>query len=253
MAIYRRDPIKVAPARPGVTPEVLTASPRALGWLADEQPVLLAAVARAANEGFDVHAWQLAWCLYSFLDWRGSWHDQAAVQRTGLDAAGRLGDRHAQARAQVCLAQAHTRLRDFRDAEDQLARALTLYEELDDRTGPARTHLNLGQLFGRRGDNERSLRHGLRALGLHRETGHRSGQAEALNEVGWTCALLGRYDQAIVHCAQALDLLRGLDHPHAEAATWDSLGYAHHHLGQIRQATDCYRQALTLYRELGDR
>jgi hypothetical protein len=61
--------------------------------------VLLAAVALAANTGFDACAWQLPWAIAGFLDRRGHWHEWAAVQGTALAAANRLGDAAGEAAA----------------------------------------------------------------------------------------------------------------------------------------------------------
>ena len=93
-----RNPIAVAPVGPGVTPEVLADRGQALAWLEAEHRVLAAAVERAAATGFDIHGWQLAWTLTTFLDRRGFWHDWAATQRIALAASTRLGDRDALAR-----------------------------------------------------------------------------------------------------------------------------------------------------------
>ncbi|MGN9907517.1 BTAD domain-containing putative transcriptional regulator [Phytohabitans sp. LJ34] len=253
LLIYPRDPITPAPPLPGVHPEALADHAQAMAWFTAEHQVMVAAVDLAAGAGFDTHAWQLAWTLYSFFDWQGRWHDQTATQRTALEATSRLGDRAAKARIQVNLAQVNMRLRRYDEAHLHLNEALDLYTQLGDKTGQARTHLNLGQLFSRQDDHRSALEHSLLALDLHRATDHRSGQADALNEVGWCYAMLGEYRRTIEFCDQALAVHRTLDHRHGQATTWDSLAYAHHHLGALQHAVACYDEAVRLYRDLGDR
>ena len=51
------------------------------GLVRSRAPRPAAALALAAEAGFDVHAWQLPWAMASFLDWRGHWHEWAAVER----------------------------------------------------------------------------------------------------------------------------------------------------------------------------
>jgi len=96
-----RDPITLAPAEPGVTPERFAGHADALDWFVVERPVLLASVEQAAAIGLDAYAWQLVWSLATYLERQGHWHDWTAVQRTGLEAARRLGDRAGQPARQL--------------------------------------------------------------------------------------------------------------------------------------------------------
>ena len=58
-----RNLLEVEPAAPGVTTLRFTDSGRAAAWLKAEHQVLMRAIAYAADNGFDVHAWQLPWAL----------------------------------------------------------------------------------------------------------------------------------------------------------------------------------------------
>jgi hypothetical protein len=102
-----RDSISLTRPLTGVTPERFTDYRRVLAWFNVEHPVLLAAVDRAAATGFDIHTWQLAWILTTFLDRRGHWHDWATTQSAALAAARRLADPITQAYAHRTLARAH--------------------------------------------------------------------------------------------------------------------------------------------------
>jgi len=135
-----RDPITLTPPQPGVTPEHPTDHRQALEWFTIERPVLLAAVAHAAATGFDAHTWQLAWILWTFLDRRGHWHDQAASGRAAVAAAHRQADPPAQARAHRLLAAADTRLGRLDDAHSQLSHGLDLAAQAGDQAGQAHAH-----------------------------------------------------------------------------------------------------------------
>jgi hypothetical protein len=116
-----RPPITPSPARPGVTPEHLAGYHQALGWFEAEYHVLLAAIALAAESGFSIHAWQIAWTMWDFLDRRGHWHEQLTIQRTALAATIRLGDPAGQAVARRLLAMACARLAKYDEARAHLS------------------------------------------------------------------------------------------------------------------------------------
>src|SRR5262249_54188683 len=80
----QRDPIPLAltPLQPGVTPEQPADHEQAMTWLTAEHPVLLDALVRAAEAGFDTQTWQLAWTLTTFLARRGHWHDLTTTWQT---------------------------------------------------------------------------------------------------------------------------------------------------------------------------
>jgi hypothetical protein len=75
-----RDPITLAPPQPGVTPETMADAGQALAWFTTEHAVLLAAIERAAIDGFDACTWQLAWSIWTYLHCQGHRRDQAAAQ-----------------------------------------------------------------------------------------------------------------------------------------------------------------------------
>jgi tetratricopeptide (TPR) repeat protein len=249
----RRDRISLAPADPDVAPEKLTDQATSLAWFASEQRALLAALDRAAGNGFDTHTWQLAWALATFFDRQGHWRVQADTQQAALAATQRLGDRAGQAHAHRGLARAYGLLGRRDDARIHHEHALTLYAEVGDLAGQAFTYLNLAQIFEDHGPYPSGLANAERALDLYRAAGHRTGQARALNAVGWFHGLCGDYPQALTCCQQALELLDELGDRRGQAATWDSIGYAQHHLGDHRQAAASYQRALHLYRDVGER
>jgi tetratricopeptide (TPR) repeat protein len=250
----RDDAITVAPAGSLVIPEELADHRKALAWFTAEHQVLLAALRQAANHGFDVHAWQLAWAMASFFERGGHWHDAATSQRRALAAANRLGDPFAQAISHGCLATyAYVPLGRYAEAEDHLVQALALYQSLGDSTGQARAHRSLALLFDRQDRHAEALDHAEQALKLFQIAGHRSGQALTMNAVGWFHIQLGRHQKGLSYCQQALDLQREIDDQFGQADTLDSIAAAYTALGNNEEAIAHYQQAVRLYREFGHR
>ncbi|KAF4408086.1 AfsR/SARP family transcriptional regulator [Streptomyces lycii] len=250
--------IALVPAPPGSLAERFDRSEesweeRTRAWFTAELVVLLGAVGHAARTGFETHAWQLAWALMELLQRYGRWDDNAAIQRTALEAARRSGDRTGQSHAQRNLALARITQGRYEEAEPHLEQALALCEELGDLDGQGRVHNYIASVSLRQGDNRRGLRHTRTALDLFRASGDRYTVAMAANNVGWAYAMLGEYEPALEHCWESLTMLRGLGDRTAEAAAWDSLGYIRHHLGQYDEAIDAYGRALALDREIDDR
>nr|WP_221383305.1 BTAD domain-containing putative transcriptional regulator [Actinoplanes polyasparticus] len=246
-------PLPLGPAAAGANPERPADLKAAMAWLTAEHPVLLATIRRADGAGFDRHAWQLAWCLDTFLTRQGHWHDLIVTWRAARDTAGRLGDLVAQAHAYRNLAHAQALLGRYTEAHADYDRALELYAEGGSLTGQARTHLQLGVVWERQGRHDLAVGHDQQALALYRAAGHLRGEADALNAVGWDFAQLGDYGQALVHCEQALDVHLRTGNRHGAAHTWDSVGFACHRLGEQERAVECFRQAIGLFRELRDR
>jgi tetratricopeptide (TPR) repeat protein len=248
-----KEPVDLAPPRPGAAFAQPADYSQALTWFEEERQVLIAAVSLAAGSGFDTHAWQLPWAMAAFLEPRGHWQEWAATQRTALAAATRLGDTAAQALSSRILAMACRDLGDLEQARRHYTRSLRLYQRLGDPLGEARSQQGLGGLAERQGRYADAVGHAEQALDVYQVIGDKARQAQALNNIGWYQGLLGNYQQARVFCRQALTLCAEGDHRWTEGHAWDSLGYAEHHLGNLAEAAACYRRALSLYQEAGDR
>jgi DNA-binding SARP family transcriptional activator/tetratricopeptide (TPR) repeat protein len=244
----REQQITLPAPQPGVAPEHLADGQHALAWFEAEHRVLLAAAGLAGRDGFDACAWQLPWAMAEFLDRRGYWDEQSDIERAGLAAAERLGDKAGQAVARRLLAYSCARRGDNEQARAWLAPCLELYRQLGDRDGQARVRQSLSYVANQQGNYADAIGHDQQALVLFRATGHRVGQAAALNNIGWNHALLGDLEQARAFCQQALALHRELASP-GEPHTWDTLGYIEHQLGRYGEAANCYQNALAIFRE----
>jgi tetratricopeptide (TPR) repeat protein/DNA-binding XRE family transcriptional regulator len=248
-----RDPLTLAPAQPGVSPEDIADREQAVAWFQAERQVLLAAVIEAEATGLDVHAWQIPWALANFLQYWGHWNDYAVAQRAALAATQRLGDLTGQARAHYNLALAVGMASSYADAGAHLARSLGLRQQLGDSIGQARSHIGLGWIFECQGRYRDALDHAQHALGLFRAAEVRVGESEAISAVGWYHALLGDYELALVCSQEAFALASESDDNRTKAGSLDTIGYAHHHLGHHAEAIASYQHALDLYRQIGGR
>jgi tetratricopeptide (TPR) repeat protein len=260
----QRPPVPSRPAGPGVAIDDFADQAEAMAWFTAERPALLGLIDRAAGEGFDEHAWQLAWAMADFLNRQGHWHDWARSHETALAAAGRLDDRPALARMHRNLGLAYGRMDQPEQAARHCRRALALHRALGDRVAQAQAHLNLGGIAAnladaaadervRRSRSRLAMRHGRRAADLLEAAGEHVMLAHALNSMGWAHTLLGEYGGAIAVCQRALGVFEAAGERRGQALTWDSLGYARHHLKDHAEAVVCYRRAIELYAEVDDR
>jgi DNA-binding SARP family transcriptional activator/tetratricopeptide (TPR) repeat protein/transcriptional regulator with XRE-family HTH domain len=248
-----RDPVELPASQPGVTPLEMVDRDQAFAVLTAEYPVLLAAIGKAAEGRFDVHAWQLSWALATFFYLRGRWHDWAASQRIAVAAAQRLGDRLGQARSHRGLGRAYIGLGRHDDAADQYRSAFDLYGAVGDWSGQAYCCGDLAALLVGQSRYRDALEQAQRAVDLCATVGNVRGQARNLNAVGWCHAQLGEYEQAIDACLQALVLMRETGDRWGEGGTLDSIGFAYYHLGRYERAAMYYRESLDLRRAAGDR
>jgi tetratricopeptide (TPR) repeat protein/transcriptional regulator with XRE-family HTH domain len=246
-----RDPILLPPTRPEC-PEEPGNAEKATDWFAAELPVLRAAIGFAAANGYDTHAWQLAWSVDTFLAHHGYWGEVGTVWDTAAQAARRLGDVNAEAYAHRIGSQPHARFGRYEQAHSQAQLALDLYTRAGNLVALAHTHRDLTVLYWRQTDLPNALEHAKLALGIYQQAEHPRGIASAHNAVGWCHAELGNHAEALSHCEQALSQYQRLDDHEGQAHAWDSLGYAHDRLGHHAEAIDCYRRAIDLDRELGD-
>ena len=246
-----RRPVTLAPLQPGVTPEHIAGIEQAQAWFEPEDQVLMSAVARALEAGFDVHAWQITWALSRFLNQKGRWHDWAVAEQMALAAAERLGDRAAQAGIHQRCGVASALLGNYEDAHAHMRLALSIYAERGDRAGEGYVHNAFAVVLCHQERDVDALDQARQALEAYTDTGDEAGRALALNSVGFMYTRLGDHRQALRYCGQAAGVLRQVGNREGEASTLDSLGYAHQQLGNHTESVTWYQRALDLYSEIG--
>ncbi|GIE97601.1 BTAD domain-containing putative transcriptional regulator [Paractinoplanes rishiriensis] len=250
-----REPMPLPMGEPaeGVRPGRPATPQEAIDWCTAERGALLGVLRQAARTGFDTHAWQLGWCLDTYIHRRGNRQDLIEVWEIASEAADRMGLPDARGRARRGLAHAYLVLGKYDEAENQLQTSLDQAAAAGDAFSMAFTHRILAQVHWRRGDLHRALEHATLMLGMLREMDRPRWLAIALNAVGWYQALLGDYPAAIAHCTEALEVYRGMGSRFGQAKTLDSLGYAYSHSGSHDAGMRSYREAVAVFREVGDR
>ncbi|GAA4250208.1 BTAD domain-containing putative transcriptional regulator [Dactylosporangium darangshiense] len=248
-----RRPVEPAPPRPGVTIPRLDTPDRALDWFAANHRVLTAAVQRATDDGFDAHAWRLAWTLTTYFDWQGRFDDLVATQLAALDALRRLDEVPGRAHVHRDLGRTLARLGRHEEAEAHLRQALELYERLGDQVGMGRVHHSVGWMLMQQGRHREALAQAERAVERFRAAGDLLWHARTLGAAGWLHAQLGDHAHSLEVCLEALALQQKVGDRHAEAGNWDSIAFAHHRLGDFEAARHGYEEAIRLFDELGDR
>ena len=245
-------PTAVDPPRPGVAPELFVDRQQALAWFDAERAVILQAVTRA-SEGFESHAWQLAWSATIYLDRGGHWQDKIAVLHGALAAARRAGESTMEARTLRSLGRAYGRFRQYDRAYEYMSEAISRYRDLGDVSGQAHSATSYAEILEHEGRYAEALVMAQEAYGLSRSIDNPRAEGQALSVVGDLYAQMGEYGRAIEVCQQALDRYIEIDYFHGQAAVCDSLGVAYQSLGNHHEALAHYRRALELLEETGER
>ncbi|CAL9673288.1 Regulatory protein AfsR [Actinosynnema sp. ALI-1.44] len=253
-ALYpQREPVDLPPPRAGVTPEEPTTGDSALAWFRREFRTLAALAERAADHGFDRHAWQIPQCTATFFHSSGHWLEWADECTRGLSAAERLGDPRGRAEMHRGLGRACTLLHRWGEAERHLATARDLFREVGDLARAAYTQVNLGGVAELRELPDEGLRRYLVALDAFQDLGHAAGQARALTAITFMHHELGRYDEAVHHGETALRLYEQVTDLAGRAAVTGSLGLAYSEQRRYPKAVRHLEQAAELFARTGDR
>lgn len=246
-----RDRIVLAEPSPGVHSESHTTPQRAMGWFGTERAVLVAVLREASARGFDVHAWQLAWCVEHHFGRQGLWHELGVTLRTALESADRLGDPTALAHIHRGLAQAESYAKRTGDARAHIERAIELFAKVGDVPALTESHRQLSVVLEVQGDLEGALDHHRQALELLGPHGDGRLRSWILNGLGWYHSLLGRHREALEFCATALELARARDDDYTLGHVLNSIGHARHHLGAHDEAVAAFEEALARFRHVG--
>ena len=244
--------LKLAEPSPGVTPVNLTDRQQALSWYGAEYHVLIAVITRAAADGFDSDAWQLAGALAGYLLQTGLWREWLAVNQTALAASERAGDRRGQAHAHHWLGQLYRSEGHHPPAHEQLRQALETFQALGESALVGQVLLDIALTYGEQARFPEAVEYSRRGLELFRSIGEPSGEGRALNSLGWYLSMLGDLAQALESCEQALQVARKGGANHVEASTLGSIGFIHYKMGNYPEALGYYWDALHARRMKGD-
>ena len=240
------------PGRPPASAPPVSTPRQAAAWLEAERANLHAAAGYAAATGRLLHAMLIPAAMAGFLDARGHWDQNLALQQAAFAAARQAGDRPAQARALLLLSLAQAMTGNHPAAAASATRALELYRDLGDRAGQAHALTATGTLHGITDDYPAAAAALLQALELYRGLGHRGGEAEALNELGTVRRATGDYPAAAACHRQALEHYRDLGHRRGQGHALLYLGAVHRSTEDYPAAAAALRQALELTRDPDD-
>ncbi|WP_426512326.1 tetratricopeptide repeat protein [Dactylosporangium sp. McL0621] len=237
----------------GLTVPRLGDPSRALAWFEANHRVLTAAVQLAADEGFDVHAWQLPWTMTTYLDWRGHRAELIAAQTAALGVMHRIGEVPGRANAHREIGRILHRLGRREEAAEHLAESVRLHAELGDAIGEARARYSTGMLLTAQARHKEATEEFGRTLALAEQAGDLLWQGRTLNALSWAHVENGDLALALEVGARSQALLQRAGDRHGEAFAWNNNADIHHRGGDYAEATRAHRQAIRLMDDFGDR
>ncbi|MBD0843169.1 tetratricopeptide repeat protein [Streptomyces sp. TRM68416] len=224
----------------------------ALAWFDAERAGLVAAVEWGREERFGREAVRLAECLAEYLLWRRHVDDWIAVAEVAREAAGRAGDRLAEAGAWNNLGLALRRAGRVEEAVQVLTRARDLHQAAGDGSGEADAWNHLGLALGDAGRVEEAVGVLTRARDLHQAARNRAGEASTWNNLGNALREAGRVEEAVQAHSRARDLHQSTGDRPREATAWNNLGNALREAGRAEEAMQAYGASLVICRESED-
>ncbi|MFD3406584.1 BTAD domain-containing putative transcriptional regulator [Kribbella sp. NPDC058693] len=245
-----RPAVDIMPRRPETLVDDIADRPSAWAWFIAEYTALVSAVRDAARNGYDEHAWQLAWALDTFQYRGGHWREAVDVQRTGLAAAERMGDMHLKAVAQYTLGKTYIDVGERDAARDLLEKAVAGFRQAGSEEAESSAYVALGNMYSDEGRSAEAVQNYQEAL---RHGSEPIARATAMNNLANEYSTLGDHELAVTMLLQAIELWQAAGDRHGEANSWDSLGHAQQMLGDLPAAATWYLRAIDAFRELGDR
>ena len=130
-------------------------------------------------------------------------------------------------------------------------RALNLYRDIGDRRGQIHVHSNLGQIHQAHGQLTDARRHWEESLELFRQLGDAEGSLRTLVNLAASSCDYGQYAEARVYAQQALHEAKKSNIPIGSCFAHLNLGLATHYQGENQLSVDENRAAYQIAIELG--
>jgi tetratricopeptide (TPR) repeat protein len=195
--------------------EKIAGPAQAAEWFENEQHVLLAMIAQAAEGGHAPYAWELPWAAGWYFQGTACWQRLAAAQESALAIAARLGDLAGLATARQHLGWLRFLLGDIVSAGHHLEKAIELAGQLGDGRLCALASLNRAYVLQAQDRILEAMIQAKQAQWLYHAVGDQRGEARALYAIGWHLLQLGEHQQAVHFSSHALTVcresLRGAD------------------------------------------
>ncbi|MFD8646529.1 tetratricopeptide repeat protein [Streptomyces mirabilis] len=225
---------------------------QAIAWLDTERANLLATIQWAVEAGHANAVIQLANMLGRYLYFRRYFDEFVVISRYAQEAAERIGDHEAEARAWNDLGLALRSADRADEAISALTRARELSEAVGDRNGEAYAWNYLGSALRVAGRLHEAADVLGQACELFQAMDDGNGEAYVWNNLGLILVDMGRPEEAINAHTRARDLFRTAGNRDREAKAWQNAGYALWCTGRVTEAVHAYEKALETHREFED-
>ncbi|MFS8104231.1 winged helix-turn-helix domain-containing protein [Lentzea alba] len=209
---------------------------------------VLTLIRRAAETGFEQHAWHLTWYMRRYLDWAGRIDDLATCNEIALHAAQRVNDQRGAGYAYRGLARVAWWYNDIDTCLRYMDSAAAEFAAVGDRLAEAYVHRQAVGVLAAVKQIDAALDRIERARELLRAE-NRMDLERGLLSVAAKCLFQqGRYEEAIEagHVARERNQEVGLRDDLSTALT--VLAYAHAYLGDYTAAVQYMEQELELQR-----
>ncbi|MGW0081127.1 BTAD domain-containing putative transcriptional regulator [Streptomyces sp. NPDC003393] len=218
-------------------------------WLYAEAVSLLACVRQFAGPATLLRAIDLLWVAVDLTESGANSREYDAAALALLDAARACGDRHAEVRAAVVLANAHQLSGRFTEADDAARQALELGEAPDHPLARCWAENCRGAMAFYQRRYEDAEKHFKQALTDFRDCGDRAGEASVLCNLSRIHVVTGRPTTAVELAQQGVDMYEALGHTVKSANGRYALGMALTQNGLHAEATERLQEALQVFRE----
>jgi tetratricopeptide (TPR) repeat protein len=234
-------------------PSPFTTHLQAWQWAESELANLVPVLRQVTRASDDVLAWRLPAAVAIIFDLMGQWGDLIPPLGSALAISRKLGDRTAEARILIHLAEAHMNVRKLDKAIEYCQSAFSIYGETDEWNGQwsARQLEGIACLFLERFSE--AIDRLQRALATARQVSNRRTEGMSLTWLGAVHERLGAFETAIGLREQAVAALRQARSRWQYAYALERLAEAYHHVGRTSHAIDNYQQAQAIFCQIGDR
>ncbi|MFD8493210.1 BTAD domain-containing putative transcriptional regulator [Amycolatopsis sp. NPDC059657] len=220
-------------------------------WLEGERHTGVAAIALAAEHGFDDLAWRLAIAFTPYFDLRGHQDDWRHTHTVALAAARRAGSVTGQAIVLRNLGQLDLYLDAYTHSLASFDESLRLFELAGDELGAAIAQAGVGTVMRIRGD-ESALDLSQAALARFVAVGDKHGEAVVRISIGMIWMKKGCYATAGRWFDDALELSAEIGDRHREAHALKRVALLHQHRGNLAAARELMQRAIAIFDELDD-
>jgi tetratricopeptide (TPR) repeat protein len=225
----------------------------ATAWLNSERNNTVALVVHAAQHGWPVHAWQLAYVTAYHFYLTRQVDDWITTQRSALEAVRQVGDFNGEAKVLTALGHALIESDQYAPFLDCQRRAVELAIATNNKRLQAEAQYYVAFGLFRTGELSAAFDANALAVELYREIDDRPGEVATVYLAGQIYLRLGKTQQGLEYVNQTLDYLRARGRRYDEAAALLEVGMAHIDLARLPRAQESVELALGIARDLDDR